>query len=269
MFVRHGHWSAVDMERNVRLHRDEMLGPDAGRTWYRGAAGVNGCDHAVFLCPRDQGYVIKRRFDGAETRLGQPDTLRRHLLEIFFSQAGLEDDRSGIHTHSARPIILIALECSKSECLHSLRICGPARHMNFGRRDCGRDAAVGVALEKSDGLLTRCVIAKRVVYLGIDQSGNGNGAVGIDNDIAVFSGFAGDTPNLNDFSSVHHDRIAPGDGILPLAIHDRPEINDCGFHRSPSSPLISSKVSPPTRAFRRPRLATQMITAISSGSGAS
>src|SRR5438094_6768012 len=115
--------------------------------------------------------------------------------------------------------------------------------MNFGCRNGGRDAAVGIALEKSDGLLPRCVIAKCVMHLGINQAGNGNGAVGVDDDVTGFESFARDGPHFEDLSIGHKDRVALSDGIFEFTVNDCPEINDCGFHRQPPTSL-SSYVAP-------------------------
>src|SRR5262245_32458542 len=186
MLVRHRHGPAVHMERNMRLHGDKMFGPNTRRSRYRRPAGVNGCNHSVLLGPCDQGHVVERCLNRAETRLCQPHTLGCHFLEILFGQPWLEDDRSGVYAHSAWTVILVALERCESECFHAFGVCGPPGHMNFGRCDCRCDTSMRVALEKSNSLLPRCVVAKGVVHLRVDQAGNGNGAVCINDDIAVF-----------------------------------------------------------------------------------
>src|SRR5437016_5339121 len=165
VFIRHRYRSAVYMEGNVWLHGDQMLGPNACRSRYRRAAGMNGCNHAVFLCPCDQWHIVERCLNGTETRLRQPNAFGRHFLEIFFRQPRLENDRSGIDPHSAGTVILIALERCESECLDAFGIYGPAGDMNFRRRNCGRDPAMRVAFEKPNSLLPRRIVAKCVMHL--------------------------------------------------------------------------------------------------------
>ena len=147
---------------------------------------MNGGDHAVLLGPGDHRRIFERRGESAKARLGKPHALARQFLEVALYKAGLQDHRSGANSHAAGTVVLEAFHRGDGQRLYAFRILRPAGHMHFGGGDRRRCSAVHVAFKKPDGALPRRVVAEGDVHMGIDEAGNGGGAVCVDHDVAGF-----------------------------------------------------------------------------------
>ena len=161
--------------------------------------------------------------------------------------------------------------CRDGQSLDAGRILGPPRDMNLGCADAGRDATVRIALEKTDRLLPRCIIAERDVHVRIDEPRHGHHPPGVDRDVTV--GGRATRSHGRDAVAFHQDAVAGNHRCIDIAGQDRSDVEDGQFHARADAPALraatASWVKPPTRALRRPRLARQKMTATSSGIGAS
>ena len=207
--VGHGGRAAVDVERDMRLHRQQMVAGDRAGAGDRRPAGVAGGDHAVGARGGDQRRVFERGLEGAETRLCQPHALFRDFTQVVAVQGRFENDRAGVNLHAAWPIVLEALVRGDGERLDALGIPWPAGHMHLRRADRGGHPAVHIAFQVADRLLSRRVIAERDVHVRIDQPRNGRRAVGIDHDVAGVDLARGRGADRDDAVAVTDDGIAP------------------------------------------------------------
>src|SRR5688500_15418257 len=128
---------------------------------------MNGRDHAIFLCPRDQGNVIKRSLNRSESSLCEPHAFGCDFFEVLLLKTWFQNHRPGMNTHAAWPVLLVALHRSYCQCLDAFRIRWPARHVDFRSADPRGDAAVHVTIKEADGLLPRCIVSERIVDLGV------------------------------------------------------------------------------------------------------
>ena len=230
VLVRHRHRPAIDVERDVGAHVEQMLAGDRRRIGDRGAAGVAVDDHAGGLRHLHIGGVSEGRLEPAEAGLGEPDALLRHLVEIVLRQPGLQDHRAGMHPHSAGAEIVEAFLGRDRERLHPLGVARPAGHMHLAGGDRGGGPAMQVAFEEAHRLLPRGVVAEGVVHLGIDHAGHGGHAAGIQHHVAGLYSRRLDAADLGDQPVLHQNRIAGGDRVPPVAGDDGVEIDDCGLH---------------------------------------
>src|SRR6185437_2302942 len=135
-----------------------------------------------------------------------------------------------MHAHAPRLKGIERFSRGDCERLYPRRILGPPRYMHLGCADAGGHPAMRVAFEKSNGLLPRRVIAERDMDVRIDETGYGDGAAGIDGDIA-----AGNLATVSDrfnISISHHDCIAGHDRCRDLARENPADIDDGEAHVS-------------------------------------
>ncbi len=184
--------------------------------------------HSVLPRHGDIRRVFVGRREVAESGLGQPDALLPHLGEIRLRESRLEDDRPGMHAHTAGTIHVEALTGGNGQGLDARRIAWTAGHMHFRRADAGGDAAVDVAFEEADGLLPRGVVAERDVDVGIDQARHRRHAARVDLHIVLTVAAAGS--DGFDLASGEDDRVADGSGRGEIARQNLAEIEDRDLH---------------------------------------
>src|SRR5215475_4483492 len=126
-------------------------------------------DHPVLFRPRHQWNIVKRSLDCPEPCLCEPNTFCSDLFEVLLAQAGFQDHRPCVNTHSARPVLLVTLHRRYCECLDPFRISRPAGDVHLRRGYCCRDAAMNITVEETDGLLPGGIVAERVVNLRINK----------------------------------------------------------------------------------------------------
>jgi hypothetical protein len=104
--------------------------------------------------------------------------------------------------------MLEALARRDGERLHPFRIARAPLHMHLGRADRRGHAAMDVALQVTDGLLARRVVAEGDVDMGVDEAGNGGGASGVYNDIAALDVACGRRADGFDLLVLRDDGVA-------------------------------------------------------------
>ncbi len=132
--------------------------------------------------------------------------------------------------------------CRNRERLDPLGIARTPRHVHLGGADRRGHAAVDIALKISDGLLTRRVVAKRDVDMGVDQAGNGGRPISIDDDVAGLDLPRRRHANRLDLGAGGDNRVALNQWSTPIAGNDRANVGDGETHaRSPpaSAPIHS------------------------------
>ena len=168
--VRHRGRAAIDVERDVRMHLQQMIAGDRAGARDRRAAGVAGGDQPGRLRVRHHRHIVVSGLHRAEAGFGQPHALLRQLAEVRRLQAGLQDHRAGDDLHAARAIVRKAALCRDRQRLDAFDVARPPRHVHLARRDRRRGAAVQVAFQIADGALARRVVAERDVHVAVDQA---------------------------------------------------------------------------------------------------
>ena len=227
--VWHGDRPAVHVIRDIGRYLEEVIGPDAGRAWNGGTAGVHHGYHAVLARHGNIGRVFIGRCKIAKSRLGKPNALSLHLGEIIFGQPRLQDDRAGVNAHAARPVALEGFTRCYCQRLDAGRIARPARHMHFRRADARRHSAVNIAFEEADGFLARGIIAEGDVDMGIDQARHGHHARGVDGNVAA--GDIAAAADRDQLSIGHEDRVARHNRCREIAAENFSDVEDGGLHR--------------------------------------
>jgi hypothetical protein len=166
----------------------------------------------------------------AETGLGKAHAFLRQLNEVGILEARLQDHRTGDHPHAAGPQGGEATLRGDGKRLDPFHVARPSRHMHFRRGNAGGHPAMQVALEIPDGALARRVITEGDVHVGIDQSGNGGHAVGVDHHIGACHRLRGCRADGLDALAVGEDRVAVNERIAPVAGDDAAEIDDGNLH---------------------------------------
>ena len=163
--------------------------------------------------------------------------------EVAFVEARLKNDRAGMDSHAARAIGLETARRGNRERLDTNRILWTARHMDLGRRDRGRDAAVQITFQIADRLLPRRIIAEGNMDMAVDQAGNGGGAVGIDYDIRGTHVLRRQGADRLDKAIFTKNCIAGLQRRFPIAADDPADVYDGSLHPS----LLDVSAMPPAR----------------------
>ena len=168
----HGRRSSIDVTDDVRVGAEDLLQPYRAASRDGGSAGVHHHDHAVFLCPLDQGSGIFRCLDRTETDL--PDDAHAFLgtlLEVFFREPLFQDQGSAEDFHAPGP------ECGKGfggeygKDFGSHGVLGPARKVDFSCGDRRGYSAVEFAVQKIELLLPGCEVSQDRMHVGINETG--------------------------------------------------------------------------------------------------
>jgi hypothetical protein len=220
------------VERDVRLHRQQVIAGDRAGARDRRAAGVAGGDHAVRPRGGDQRRVLERGLERAEARLGKPHALLGDLAEVVAIERRLENDRAGMHLHAAGAIVRETLVRGDRQRLHPVGVARPARDMDLRRADRRGHSAVQVAFEIADGVLARREIAERDVHMRIDQAGNGGGAARVDHHVAGLDIARRCGADCDDPIVLADDRIALHKGRGEIAGDDGADVDDRNAHGS-------------------------------------
>ncbi len=134
--------------------------------------------------------------------------------------------------HASRTIGLETARRSNRECLDADRVLWAAGHMDFGRRDRGRHAAMQITFQIADRLLPRRIIAEGNMDMAVDQAGNRGGAVGIDHDIRGAHVLRRQGPNRLDKAIFTKNCIAGLKRRFPIAADDPANVYDGSLHPS-------------------------------------
>jgi hypothetical protein len=122
--IRHGGGTAVDVKRDVRPHRQEVISRDRARPGDRRAAGVTCGYKASPLCGCDQRDIVVGRLHRAEPCLGKPHAVGCQLGKIRLVEPGLKNDGPCVHAHPARPVVLETLARGDGERFDAFRALG-------------------------------------------------------------------------------------------------------------------------------------------------
>ena len=228
--VRHGRRPAIDVERHVRMHRQQMIAGDGAGARDRRPAGMASGDQTGGFRFRDQRHVVVGGLHRAEARLGEPHTLARHFLEVGLLQSRLQDHGAGHDAHSAGAVLSETALRRNRQRLHAFDVARTAGNVNLGRRDRGGDAAVQIAFEVADRALPRRVVAERDMDMRVDQARHRRHAVGVDDDIGAVNRGGRSRSYGRDPLAVNDDRIAARKGTMPIAGDDLAEVDDGEFH---------------------------------------
>jgi hypothetical protein len=89
---------------------------------------------------------------------------------------------------------------------------------------------VDIALQISDGALTRRVVAERNVDVGVDQTRNGGRSISVDDDIAGLNRPPRRCADGFDLGADGDNRIALNQRSTPIAGNDRTNVGDGETH---------------------------------------
>src|SRR5690606_35955898 len=241
---------------------------DDSASGYRGAAGVHDDLHPVALRPPHHRLGLLGVFHAGDADLAHDaDTGGGHLGEVGFDEPFLEEDSTADHLGAAGPELGEGAGGEDRQCLHPGRVGGAPRGVWLAGGDHRGDAAVQVALEEVERALARGEVADDGMHVGVDEPRHHGGAGDVDDpfDVAV-DGRA----DRVDLSVPDDDRVGVGQRPVDVSGDEGSDVGEREItHRRPSSPLISSTVSPPTRGCGRPPSVTATAMTISSGAGAS
>ena len=132
--VRHRGRPAVDVERDVRVHLQQMIAGDRAGARDRRAAGVAGGDQARPPWRRRPAARSRRR---SSPRRSRPWRAARPCAASSAKsaclEAGLQDHRAGDDPHAARPIVGEAALRRDRQRLDAFDVARPARHVHLAR----------------------------------------------------------------------------------------------------------------------------------------
>ena len=199
LIVGQGRVSAVDMPNDVRIRFQHRIRINQARTGYGRSARMDRALNAVLARPFHHLSCRLTGLHGAQTDLTQQlDAAVRQFLEVTLDHALFEHRRTGQHFDARRAEIFVPALRGDRHRLQPDDIFGPARRMNFTRRNHRRHTPVEARVDPVQLLLARRVVPDDRMNVAVNQTRAQGYALGIHHCCCVIRiqiGFPADRSN--------------------------------------------------------------------------